>query len=328
MISFMNSTAQIFATNVIAFSIFLIATFGTWRNASAEDYNLTGVEKIVLVSPQAVINVIPLAAGAQPTLRIYPNSAQSFSTRTDGTTLKVTGSGSKAAAAPRIDVYMNDVPVVIHLIEGQVNLTKSNNPITAEIQRGRIIGKDSKSAVTASILNGGMTLTNHQNRVNLDLYTGELTVKSMTGDLAAVVWKGEVSLEKVNGALNLKQHQGNVKTTAGVGSINFDIGRATAQFNDFKGRIDGLLQDGAVGMKLAPEPEVHVRSESGKVTVNAGDTSSFVSISTEDGELFPPPSLKVGKLKGSKVLKGRLKGAKAGGRIDVVAQAGQVYLRE
>lgn len=319
MISAMNS---ILSLSLIFFVL------GFFNFARAEDISLSGMEKVILVSPQAVINLIPLAAGAQPLLRITSGNSQSFSSRTEGTTLKLIGSGSKSATAPKIDIYMNEVPVEIHLVEGQVNLTKSNTPVLLEMQRGRVVGKDSRSSLQASILSGGIALTNHQNRVQAEIFKGDLTIKGMLGDLTAVLWQGEVFLEKIQGSLSLKQYQGNLKSVEGSGALFFEVGRATAQINGFKGRIEGSVQEGSVGLVAATEPEIHVKSEAGKVTVSAGGTDSYVNISTEDGEIFPPSSLRVAKVKNTKVLKGKLKGSKAGGRIDVVAQSGQIFLKD
>ncbi len=319
MISSMNSIV----------SLFLVLSALSWSQiASSEDLPLTGTEKIILVSPQAVINVIPLAAGAQATLRITPSSSQSFSSRSDGTTLKVIGSGTRGATAPKIDIYINDVPIEVHLIEGQVNLTKSNNPVTIELQRGRVVAKDSRSAIQASILSGGLSISNHQNRIQAEIFKGDLTVKGLSGDLNAVLWQGEVFLDKVQGSLNLKQYQGNAKSTEGSGSLVFEIGRANVSFNGFKGRVEGSSQEGTVNLTAGSEPEVHIKSQLGKININGGGTNSFVSIITEDGEIFPPSSLRVAKVKNTKVLKGRLKGSKPGGRIEVVAQAGQVFLKD
>lgn len=319
MISFMNSIL----TLSLVFSGLFISLL-----SRAEDLPLSGSEKIVLVSPQAVINVIPLAAGAQPLMRITATRDQSFSSRTDGTTLKVTGSGIKGTASPKIDIYINDVPIEIHLGDGQINLTKSNNPVVIEMQRGRVVAKDSKSSIQGSILAGGFQLTNHQNRVQAEVFKGDMTVKGMVGDLTVVFWQGDVNLEKIQGSVHLKQYQGNTKSVEGVGSFFFEIGKATAQVNGFKGRIEGNLADGVLGIVAGPEPEVHVKSQTGKVTISGAGTNSLVSATTEDGDLFPPPSLRVGKVKGTKVVRGRLKGSKPGGRIEVVAQAGQIFLKE
>lgn len=319
MISAMNSIATL--------SSFVAAMFLA-LSAGAEDLQLAGAEKIILVSPQAVINVIPLAAGAQPILRITGTNTQSFSSRTDGNTLKVIGTGTRGNAAPKIDIYMNDVPIEIHLIEGQVNLSKSNNPVILELQRGRVLAKDSRSALQASVLNGGLTLTNHQNRVQVELFKGDLAVKGMVGDLSATVWQGDVVLEKIQGSLHLKQYQGNLKTIEGGGALFFEIGRANAQLNGFKGRVEGSLQEGNLGLVAALEPEIHIKSQTGKVTVAGGGTASTVSVSTEDGDIFPPSGLRVARLKNTKIVRGKLKGTRPGGRIDVVAQAGQVYLKD
>lgn len=323
MISDMNSTP----TQKVSAVILLLLSFSPLMTR-AEDLSLVGTEKIILVSPQAVINVIPLAAGAQPVMKITSTSSQSFSTRTESNTLKVIGSGSRATAAPKVDIYVNDVPIEIHLGDGQVNLTKSNNPVLIEMQRGRVVARDSRSAIQSSILAGGLQLTNHQNRVQAEVFRGDMTVKGMAGDLTAVFWQGDVTLEKVQGSIQLKQHQGNTKSADGSGSFLFEIGKATAQINGFKGRIEGSMQEGVLGVVAAPEPEIHVKSQSGKVTISAAGTNSLVTASTEDGDLFPPSSLRVGKVKGTKVIRGRLKGAKPGGRIDVIAQSGQVFLKE
>lgn len=319
MISGMNSTP----THFVFLLSFLLSLF-----AQAQDLSLVGSEKVILVTPQAVINVVPLAAGAQPLMRISSNSSQSFSTRTEGATLKVIGSGSRATTAPKIDIFVNDIPIEIHLGDGQLNLTKSNSPILLEMQRGRVVAKDSKSSIQSSILAGGLQLSNHQNRVQAEVFKGDISVKGMVGDLSLVFWQGEVTLDKVQGSVNLKQYQGNAKSTEGAGSLVFEIGKASAQLNGFKGRIEGSIQEGVLGVVAAAEPEIHIKSQTGRVTISGAGTNSLVSASTEDGDIFPPSSLRVGKVKGTKVVRGRLKGSKPGGRIDVVAQGGQIFLKE
>lgn len=306
------------------FSILLLVALSLgW----SQEYALDPMDKVILVLSSAQVSMGPPPANLSPRVRLTVPSGVDVTSRMEGATLRVTASPGKVTAPVKVEI-LGDKPLEVHLVDGQVSLGKTSAPVVAEIQRGRFAAKDSKSAIRISQLAGTIQISGQQNRLEIDLLKGDLSVKGMSGDLFLVGQNMDASIEKFTGASVLKQHQGSTKFVESGGSVQFEATSASLQFAKFKGRVEGVNTEGSVALTAAPEADASLRSVSGKLNISGGGTSAFVALLATEGELTSSTSLRVGKLKTGKVVRGRLGGAQPGGRIEASTESGVISLRE
>lgn len=310
-----------------AFLVLTIIVIGSWK-VQAQELSLAGVEKLIIVAPFAHVNLV---SGAVGYVRASGSHQMSWSTRLDNKVLRLIGSasgGAKPSASVRVDVVGPGLPVEIHLSEGQIAANRWGQPVHVDLLKGKLTFKDSKANVTALVQTGSITLTEHQGTSRLELFRGDILAKNYVGDLEVSAFKVDTAIDKFQGLISLTQHQGNAKITGGQGTLRIDNSRANVAAKAFAGRVEGSTQEGSVVIMAAKEPEVHLKTQSGKITVSAPGSGALVSAVSEEGEVFGPPTLHLDKSKGARVLRGRLKGSGGGGRIELSAQAGSLTIRE
>lgn len=296
--------------------------------AKAQEMSLNGVEKIVIVSPFAHVSMIP---GSVAILRIAGSSQLSWSTRMDGKILRITGSaasGTKMTPNVKVDILGPSIPVEVHLADGIVSASKWTQPLTIDLLKGKLTAKDCKTSISGLVQNGSATITDHQGPTELEFFRGEAAFKNYLGDVKVSGFKVDLNAEKFTGLLNLNQHHGGSKITKSGGTLRFENSKATLAAIDFNGRIEGSTAEGYVNIQAGKEPEVQVKTQSGKISVSAPGSGALVSAHNEEGEIQGPSSMKVEKDKGARVLRGRLKGSDKGGRIELTSLSGTLVIRE
>lgn len=294
----------------------------------AQEMSLVGVEKVVIVSPFAQVSLV---SGAVPMARATGSNQLSWSSRMDGKILRIIGSassGTKMNAAVKVDVIGPGLPVEIHLAEGAITGHRWTQSVMVDLLKGKIAMKDCKSSVTGLLQNGNASFIDHQGTVRLELFRGDVLAKTFTGDLEISGYKTDVVVDKFQGLINIHQHQGGDKITNSAGTLRFDNAKATVAAIGFNGRVDGQTAEGYVNIQAGSEPEIQIRTQTGKVSVSAPGSGAMVSAHNEEGEITGPSSMRVEKDKGARVLRGRLKGTDKGGRIELTSLAGALVIRE
>lgn len=297
-------------------------------NAQSQEMSLAGVEKVIITSPFAQVSLVQ---GAVAALRLTGSSVLSWSTRMDGKILRVTGSaasGTKMVAGVKVDVVGPGVPVEVHLTEGSLTGSRWSQPVVVDILKGKVTLKECKAAVSGLVQTGSVSLTDHQGNTRLELFRGDVSAKNYTGDMEISAFKVDVNIERAQGLLHLVQHQGGNKITKSAGTLRFDNSKATLAAIEFNGRVEGQTTDGYVNIQAGSEPEIQVKTQTGKISVSASKSGAFLSAHNEEGEIQGPSSMRVEKDKGARVLRGRLKGADKGGRIELTSLSGTLIIRE
>ncbi|PWU15496.1 MAG: hypothetical protein C5B49_11740 [Bdellovibrio sp.] len=295
-------------------------------SALAEEISLSGIDRVIVVSPLAQVN---LMAGGSPTLKTSPSSQISWTPRIDNRTLHLVGSAAgelKSGAVARVD--LGGVPVELHLVEGSVHAHHFLQPVQIDLQRGKIIIKDSKFSGLISLGNGTLNLQDHQGTLRLEVFRADVNIKDLSGELDLSAWKADLTVEKSNASFYLTQYQGNAKFLKSRGALRFENAKATLVAQSFGGRVDGHTQEGVVQIHAAEEPEIQVKTQSGRISVNAAGSGARLAAVSEDGDLVGPPSIKMEKTKGARVVRGFLKGKNKKGRIELSAVSGSITVHE
>lgn len=308
----------------VVFTTLLVISFSIC--SLAEDLSLSGVEKLIIVSPAGTVNLV---GGAGATLRTSSPPQLTWSTRLEGRVLRLIGSASAnvPVSAARVDV-IGGLPVEIHLSEGNVGGSRWSHPILIDLLKGKVAFKNCKANLNALVQAGQVIMVNHHGPSQLEMYRGSVVAKNYNGDLSLVGLRADLTAEKFHGLLNLNQYQGSNKVTGGRGTLRFNNTKASVLAIKYDGRIEGFSQEGNTAISTIKEPEVRVRTVSGKVSVRATGSGAMVSAVSHEGELHAPSYMRVERSKNARQLRGRLKGAGKGGRIELSAQTGSLILRE
>lgn len=295
--------------------------------ATAEEFSVTGFEKLVIVAPQAHVNIVNTPGAF---VRATPQLTLSWSAREDGRTLRITATtnpGATKAAVPKVDVQIPAVMLDVHLVEGQVTAAKWTKPLLIDVQKGKIIAKENRSLLSVQLGQGQIHVQDHQGALNLDVFKADVTIANHQGALEFSGLQSEIGIEKTNGNLRLQLYQGGIQLKQSAGSLQFQAGKASLGVAGFKGRIEGTSEEGPMNIQLLPETEAHLKSGLGRVVLDGKNSGSYLALRAEEGEISGLKNMKASKDRGAQVLRGRLRG-EDGGRVEVVTAKGNIFVKE
>lgn len=294
----------------------------------ADEFTLAEVDRLIVTAPFAHVS---LSSGSKFSVTTSVSDRMSWTGRIENRTLRLVGtslSGRATPASVRVDVATAGLPVEVHVGEGTVTLSKWNHPVLVDLLKGKLIAKASRAPLQALVQNGTVMLQDHQASAKLDVFRGEVFVKKMSGDLEVTGAKVDVNIEKLQGLIQLLQYQGVNKVALSGGSLRFDNSKAALTTTEFDGRIEGFTQEGAVSILASKDPEIAVKTQTGRVSVTSRQSGAQVSATNEEGEIVGPAYLRVEKGRGARFLRGKLKGVEKGGRIELSSVAGTLVVRD
>jgi DUF4097 and DUF4098 domain-containing protein YvlB len=236
--------------------------------------------------------------------------------------------GQYPAKKRTIEISGASVPLELHAFEAQVQLTSWASAALLHIQRGKIIAKDGTASLTAHSQTGEISILNHQGPVAVDAYKSNVTLRDLTGDGDIDNFSGETLIDKAKGFLSLTQGAGTTKVLASTGTLQFEVVKGVMSIQKFQGRVEGQTQEGPVTVIMAPETEVNLKAQSGRVTVDAPhDSGAALNLVTQEGDIYVPNYLKVNRDGSQKTLRAHLKGDSAKGSIFIRSQEGSIFIR-
>lgn len=316
----------ILTARVILFSSCLVFLYG--GKAWAQDFSLAGFEKLIIVAPQAQVNLLP---GNATQIRIQPQSSLSWSAKEEGKTLRLTATFNpgvnRGGAPPKLDFNIPAVPLELHLIDGSVNVQRWTRPLLLDVQKGKINLKEVKTSVNAQLGQGQIHVLDQQGALQVDLYKGDLILKNAQGPVEVSNFQGALNFDQLNGPLKLEQAQGNAEILNSTGGVSFFAQKSGLAMKGYKGRVEGVSQEGNLNFQLQPEMDVQVKSGSGRVSLDSKNSGALLALTSEAGEIVGTRNLRPGKDRGAQVLRGRLKGSN-GGRVEVFAERGNIVVKE
>jgi hypothetical protein len=235
---------------------------------------------------------------------------------------------AKHAGKIRIDISGAAVATEIHLLEGSVLVQRWNKEVYAHVQRGKVVAQNNTSSLVVHVQKGEVSISNHQGKVIVDNVQATSSIKDLNGDLELQSFMGDATIEKATGSLLLNSAQGNVKVVGGSGSLQFDLVKGSLTTQSFEGRVEGHSQEGSVAILGSKDPDVNIRTQSGRVTVNtAANSGALLNLASAEGEIYVPSYLHVGREGASRSLRARLKGDAQKGTILVRSQDGNITVK-
>jgi DUF4097 and DUF4098 domain-containing protein YvlB len=322
-------------------TIVVILVFGAGAIAQAATYDipLKGLEtgaKILVNVNDAQINVVHSANSKSLQISLFEAANEDYMVQSNSGLIEVRSRssdreqfGMKPTVKKRIiEIRGPSMALEIHAFEGSIQLSGWDKEAVLHLQKGKIAAKNGKGSLALHSQTGEISVLDHQGRVEIDTYKSNITLKNLTGDADLENFSGETIIEKASGGLNLRQGQGSAKVIAGNGALQFDLVRGSLSAQKFQGRIEGVTLDGPVSVTMAADNDVNVRAQTAKVTVQSpANSGAALNLSTMEGDLNLPQSLKASRDGAKKTYRGRLKGADQKGSITVRSQEGLILIR-
>ena len=227
-----------------------------------------------------------------------------------------------------VQVSLPSTNLQLHVLDGGISAQKLGGDLLLHAQKGKVILKDSSGSAMIHVQRGEVQVTDFQGRLRLDLLQANAVVKDLQGDLDLQSLGGDHQVEKAHGNLRITQTQGSTKVTGGAGSLQIETGRSTLNLQGFSGRIEGQTQEGNIQLQLANDPDVNLKSKSGRIVLQApAGSGASVNLVTQEGDLSGPSFLQVSREGSTKTIRGRLRGETGKGSLIVRSQDGSIILK-
>ncbi len=303
--------------------------------ASPVEFALKGNEKLLISVPEAIINI---QSGPQKNLRInlVESAARDYAVRTQGHQIRI----EPAVAVSKdqfgriqpqkrvIEISGATVPVEVHVFDGQVQVSKWSKEVLLHLQKGRIAVRESAGTLSLHSQTGDIQVVDHQGRIQIDSYKSQVSVRNLAGDAEISNFAGETILEKTRGFLSLNQGQGGTKVVGSSGSLRFELTKGVLTVQGFQGRVEGQTMEGPVNVTMAPESDVNIRTQKGRVAVQTLSNSGvYLNLQTAEGEILAPNYLNIRREGSQKSLQGRMRGTAQKGSVVIRSQEGTIQVR-
>jgi len=317
-------------------SLFVNVAMATLAQASTTEISTAGKEKIVISVPEGVMNIAAKPGGQNLRVRLLEAAQDDYMVVTNQARIEIISkdSGSKenfgkvSGKKHVIEIQGPDLPLEIHAFEGQVEITAWSKEALIHLQKGKIISRDGTGTLNVHSQSGEIRVANHQGRLDIDTYKSLVSVKELTGDAEVANFSGETLVDKAKGFLSLNQGQGTAKIDNSSGTLQFDLTKGILSVQKFAGRIEGQTQEGPINVVMAPEGEVNIKSQTGRITIHcAPQSGALLNLASVEGDILVPNYLKVSRDGSQKTLRGRLKGDVQKGSVVVRSQEGSIIIR-
>ncbi|MFN7729122.1 MAG: DUF4097 family beta strand repeat-containing protein [Bdellovibrio sp.] len=215
----------------------------------------------------------------------------------------------------------------VHVIDGSLVVQKLTSELVLHVQKGKLTLRNSSGSAQAHVQKGDLVIQDYSGRVKIDTLQAPASIRNLQGDLELQALAGDHTIEKSKGNFRVNQAQGSLKVTSSSGALSFETVRANLNADLFNGRIEGQTQEGTVTLKLVSDADVNIKSQAGKINLQA-QAGTNVNLMIQEGDLFLPPSMSVVREGSAKSIRGRTRGEGAAkGSVFVRSQEGTITLR-
>lgn len=278
-----------------------------------------------------------LPTGAKPTAsQLFENL--SFQVRKEGTivTVEVKGAASRqefidasVAGQPEFsfEIEAPSTPAEVHFHSGQISVVGWKDGVSVSLIEGKISSTDGEGVFRAILTRGEVKVDSQKGNVEVENHGGKVLLSNIVGDVRLHSFSGDANLSAVTGKVKFRAKAGTLNINKLSGDFSFENGRGGISGSAIDGSIRGTTEDGAVNLQLVGDADLSVETEDGSVTVKApGGSGALLKLSSEDGPILAPDSVKVPKVSGPKSVVARLDGSPKG-QIIVRSKRGVIRIR-
>lgn len=338
---------------LVAASLLVFSSAHAAKEVKFKEYPFEIVkgERLVITGVRGSVKLIPLQPGKSPVVRakkVLPDAAKpgasqlfenlSFQVKKEGTVVTVEAKGISSrqefidASKPgqpelSFEIEAPSTPTEIHYHSGQIVASGWKDGLSVSMVEGKILTTDGEGVLRAILTRGELKVEKQKGNVEIENHGGKVTLANITGDVRLHSFSGEVSATSISGKMGFRAKAGSLNLTKLTGDLTFENGRGGIAGTAIEGAVRGSTEDGAINLQLAGDADLSLETEDGSVTVKApGGSGALLKLSSEDGPIFAPDSVKVPKVTGPKSVVARLDGAPKG-QIIVRSKRGVIRIR-
>jgi hypothetical protein len=313
------------AFSVAAICLVLSLLLSLLPSAALAQKILTGQETMFVNLQNAKINFIP-SASKELKWRILEGTSDSVQVSIKDTAIIV--SDRYFSKPVSLEFEIPSLTLEVHLKEGSINVKNWKHPILIEATKAKVNLKALKSTAKVILLNGELVADENVGSIEADSFAAMVKITKQTGELIVSNFVGDTSIEKSQGSMQVSTTKGKSNIKDSSGTLKFDVKKGILSTNSFKGRMEGQILDGSVSLNPSEEADINVRSQKGRLTVVLPkDSSAYLSLSTEDGELYLPGNLKAYRDGSNKVYKGHARGGGVKGQVVARSSEGTIVVK-
>lgn len=262
----------------------------------------------------------------------------SFQTRREGSTVFVEIKGPESRqtyiamakpGAPELsfDIESPSTPAEIHMHSGNVIANGWKSSVAVTLSEGKVSLYEGEGGVRVLLTRGELLLNKQKGDLELEIHGGKSALSQIQGDVRLYAFAAESSVQQLAGKLRYRGKAGSLNLSKLDGDFQFENGRGGISATALNGAVRGSTEDGAINLQLVGETDVSVETGDGSVTIKPpGGTGALLRLSSEDGLIQAPESIRVPRVTGPKSVVARLDGAPKG-QIIVRAKRGVIRIR-
>lgn len=314
-------------------------------------FEISKGDRLVVTGIRGSVKLIHLAPGKSPVVRakkVLPNGAQtagsqlfeslSFQVRKEGTIVTVEAKGPSTrqefidAAGPNqpelsFEIEAPSTAAEVHFHSGQIVAVGWKDGLSVSLIEGKISSTDGEGVLRAILTRGEIKVDKQKGNVEVENHGGKVMLSNVDGDVRLYSFSGDATLTAISGKVRFRAKAGNLNLNKLTGDFSFENGRGGISGTAIDGSVRGTTEDGAVNLQLSGDPDLSVETEDGSVTVKApGGSGALLKLSSEDGPILAPESVRVPKVSGPKSVVARMDGAPKG-QIIVRSKRGVIRIR-
>ncbi len=308
-------------------------------------------DRLVVTGIRGTVKLIQLAPGKTAVIRakkVLPDGAKptasqffdglSFQVRKEGTIVTVEAKGPisrqdfielSKTGQPELsfELEVPATPTEIHYHTGQVIAAGWKDGLSVSLVEGKILATDGEGVLRTILTRGELKVDRHKGALEIESHGGKISLSAIVGDVRLHSFSGDATLNNVTGKVGFRAKAGSLNVNKLTGDFSFENGRGGISGTAIEGAVRGTTEDGAVSMQLTGDADLSIETEDGSVTVKApGGSGALLKLSSEDGPILAPESVRVPKVSGPKSVVARLDGAPKG-QIIVRSKRGVIRIR-
>lgn len=328
----------IFSAMALLMSGFFVTTFSMGAVASKLEYGVNPGSRVIIRLSEGQVTVVNSSQANRVTVQAQ-DVGEDIKGSTSGDEVLIEGSGrilkpqaeTFHATNPKRTIELmvpNGLTLEVHLLEGQISLQRWSGHAVLHLEKGKVISYETQGALTIHQKKGDTTVTEHKGNLVVDNFNSQLLIKGVDGEVKLSNFSGDTATEKTKGPLKFIQNRGAIRSQTHQGVLSLDLQKATFSGQQISGRIEGQSDEGSVTVQLGSEAEVHLKSQSARLTVVVPpEAPAQINVITQEGDLYLPATLKMNREADGKSFRGRWRGEAVKHFVNLKSQDGALIIK-
>jgi hypothetical protein len=300
-------------------------------------FEISRGEHLIVQGVRGSVRLIPLAPGKSPVVRARkvildatkPGASEhfdalSFSVRREGGLVMIEPKGPTSRqewidwsrpGQPELnfEIEAPSTEAEVHMHSGSVLATGWKDGLAISLQEGKIAVVDGSGNLNATILRGDLKVDKQKGAVHIESHAAKVSIANNEGDVQVHNFGGETVLVSVKGDVSVRSKTGTISLAKIDGGLDFDNGRGKLEATAVDGAVRGVNDEGIVSISLVGEADLSIETQDGPVAVKPPSAAGvLLKLSSEDGVIVAPDSVKVPRNSGPKSVVARLDGTPKG----------------